>query len=70
MKVIETELPRIKWKLLDKEKAEKLGVDVISFDEKNRLLLLNVCKCPKELCLIEWLERIIDMGIVFYEENN
>ena len=70
MKEIETKSPRIKWGVLDKEEAEKQGVDVISFDDKNGLLLLNLDKCPKGVTVLGWIDHIVEMGIVFYEANN
>ena len=63
-KEIITDSPKIKWRILDIDKAKEARLEVIDIDKKTAFLKLNLRDIPVGFSVIDYIEFILNNGIV------
>ena len=67
---IVTNLPKIKWRIIDEDKAKEAKLQVIDVNKDTAFLCINLRDIPKECCcVLEWIDMILDSGIVFVDRK-
>ena len=59
------------WQIIDGEKALELNLSILTPDREN-LLLVDLSRIPSGMTILQYMEFIVDSGIVMYnkvEEN-
>lgn len=65
-KEIITDIPKIKWKILDYEKADG-KLELVDINEETTFLVVNLNEIPKGLTILEWIELLLKDGIIYRE---
>lgn len=69
-KEVITDLPKIKWRIIDEEKAKEAKIEVINVNKDTAFLCINLRDIPKGVCCIaEYIEMILDTGIVIVDRR-
>ena len=68
-KEIITDLPKIKWRITDIEKAKEAKLELLDINDETTFLRINLQDIPKEFTVIEYIEMILNNGIVFVNRN-
>ena len=67
---IVTDLPKIKWRIVDEEKAKEAKIEVIDINKDTAFLCINIRDIPKGcICIAEYIEMILDSGIVIVDRK-
>lgn len=64
-----TDLPKVKWKILDIEKAKEAKIRLMDINEETTFLEMNLANIPKGITIIDWIETLLDTGIIFCEKK-
>lgn len=64
-----TELPKIKWRITDIEKAKEAKLELLDINEETTFLCINLQDIPSGLTIIEYIEMILNNGIVFVNRD-
>ena len=55
------------WQILDEEKALELNLSILTPDREN-LLLIDLSRIPSGMTILQYMEFIIDSGVVMYNK--
>lgn len=67
---IVTNLPKIKWRIIDEEKAKGAKLQVIDVNKDTAFLCINIQDIPKGCCCVaEYIDMILDSGIVLVDRK-
>lgn len=67
-KEIITDSPKIKWRVLDIDKAKEAKLEVISINKETAFLKLNLRDIPAGFSVVDYIEFILDNGIVLVDK--
>lgn len=62
-----TGIPKIKWKVLNIDKAKQAKIKLLDIDEKTTLLEMNLADVPNGWTVVDWINHLIEDGIIFRE---
>ena len=63
-KEIITDSPKIKWRVLDIDKAKEAKLEIIDINKETAFLKLNLRDIPAGFSVVDYIEFILDNGIV------
>lgn len=63
-KDIITDSPKIKWRILDIDRAKEARLEVINIDKETAFLKLNLRDIPAGFSVVDYIEFILNNGIV------
>lgn len=64
-----TELPKIKWRILDYDKAKEMKLQVLNLNEDIALLQIDVNDIPRGVSIVDWITTVINEGIVIFDKK-
>lgn len=68
-KEITTTLPNVKWKIMDADRAKEQRIELVKVDDDNILLSINLRYIPKGMTILDFIENIIQTGIVIIDKK-
>ena len=66
---ITTALPNVKWKIMDADRAKEYRLELIKIDDDNVLLSINLRYIPIGMTITDFIENIIQTGIVIIDKK-
>lgn len=60
-----TDIPKLRWQIKDIDKANEAKVRVIELGHEISFLEINVQDIPKGWTILDWIECLLDNGIIF-----
>ena len=64
-----TELPKMKWRILDYDKAKEMKLQVLNLNEDIALLQINLDDIPRGVSIDDWITTIINEGIAIFDKR-
>lgn len=65
-----SDLPKVKWKILDLDKAKEAKLKLVDINEDTTYLEMNLNDIPKGMTVVDWIEMLLRDGIIFKEPKN
>ena len=65
-----SDLPKVKWKILDLDKAKEARLKLVDINEDTTYLEMNLNDIPKGMTVVDWIEMLLRDGIIFKEPKN
>ena len=65
-----SDLTKVKWKILDLDKAKEARLKLVDINEDTTYLEMNLNDIPKGMTVVDWIEMLLRDGIIFKEPNN
>lgn len=66
---VTTALPNVKWKIMDADRAKEHHLELIKIDDDNVLLSINLRYIPIGMTVIDFIDNIIQTGIVLIDKK-
>ena len=66
---ITTVLPKVKWKIMDADRAKERRLELTKIDDDNALLSINLRYIPIGMTITDFIENIIQTGIVIIDKK-
>ena len=66
---ITTVLPNVRWKIMDADRAKERRLELTKIDDDNVLLSINLRYIPIDMTIIDYIENIIQTGIVIIDKK-
>ena len=65
-----SDLPKVKWKILDLDKAKEARLKLVDINEDTTYLEINLNDIPNGMTVVDWIEMLLRDGIIFKEPKN
>ena len=66
---VTTALPNVKWKIMDADRAKEQRIELVKVDDDNILLSINLRYIPKGMTILDFIENIVNTGIVIVDKQ-
>ena len=65
-----TDIPKIQWDIIDFDKGDEAKIHVLKLGDAASLLEIDVCDIPHGMAIIDWIDVLLENGIVLKETTS
>lgn len=65
-----SDLPKVKWRILDLDKAKEAKLKLVDINEDTTYLEMSLNDIPNGMTVVDWIEMLLRDGIIFKEPKN